>query len=357
MAKRNVDVLIIGQGLAGSLLAWELQRRGRSVVVVDDDHASSSSRAAAGLVNAIVGTRLVKTEDAELLVPAARALYRKLEAAFDRRFFHERPMLRLFRTDQERARWEERRQDPEYRAWINESWPIGEPPAAVHAPLGGFVQHRTGFLDTNALLDTLRDHLDQQQNRIVARIDPAAVTPVGDEVQWQAITARCAIFCEGYRLRDNPWFDWLPMKPIKGEILTLHSRKPLPRAIINAGKWIVPFEDELFRLGATYDHDRLDTLPTHEAREQLLAALPALLQQPPACEVVAHRVGIRPRSGDRRPLLGFHPHHAGLGVFNGFGSHGALLIPWYASRMADRIDGINTIPASADIRRFALPGA
>ena len=38
----EIDALIVGQGLAGSLLAWEWQELGGSVVVVDDGHRRTS---------------------------------------------------------------------------------------------------------------------------------------------------------------------------------------------------------------------------------------------------------------------------------------------------------------------------
>ena len=55
----KVDYLIIGQGLAGSLLAWELIQRRCSVVVVDNGN-ENASQIAAGLINPITGMRFVK---------------------------------------------------------------------------------------------------------------------------------------------------------------------------------------------------------------------------------------------------------------------------------------------------------
>ena len=46
MSASTLDCLIIGQGLAGSLLAWTLLRRGDRVALIDDGHRSSASLAA-----------------------------------------------------------------------------------------------------------------------------------------------------------------------------------------------------------------------------------------------------------------------------------------------------------------------
>ncbi len=54
------DFLIVGQGLAGSLLAWELMQRGAKVLIVDNG-MPNASQVAAGLINPITGMRFAKT--------------------------------------------------------------------------------------------------------------------------------------------------------------------------------------------------------------------------------------------------------------------------------------------------------
>jgi len=53
-----VDFLIVGQGLAGSLMAWELMQRGKTVLIVDNG-LENASRVAAGLINPVTGMRFV----------------------------------------------------------------------------------------------------------------------------------------------------------------------------------------------------------------------------------------------------------------------------------------------------------
>ena len=69
----QVDFLIVGQGLAGSLLAKELRRRGRSVHVVDDGWKSASSQVAAGLMTPLTGRRFTLTKDYPALFASAQA--------------------------------------------------------------------------------------------------------------------------------------------------------------------------------------------------------------------------------------------------------------------------------------------
>ena len=54
------DFLIIGQGIAGTLLAEELLANQQSVFIIDKYHPNSSSNIATGIVNTITGRKLVQ---------------------------------------------------------------------------------------------------------------------------------------------------------------------------------------------------------------------------------------------------------------------------------------------------------
>ena len=94
----QVDFLIVGQGLAGSLLAQELLRRGRSVHVVDDRWKSSSSQVAAGLMTPLTGRRFTLTKEYPALFAAASE---RLTALGVFRAFQ---VYRMFVDDEQRAK-------------------------------------------------------------------------------------------------------------------------------------------------------------------------------------------------------------------------------------------------------------
>ncbi len=349
IATREVDVLMVGQGLAGSLLALELLERGLEVVVVDDRHRTASSRAAAGLINPVTGQRLVKAPGTEASLAAAQRRYGDLQRSWGRQLLFPAPMYRLFRSPKEREAFGTRLADPAYAGYLQASEGASAP-AGVHAPLGGFRQHHTGYLDTLALLTQTRRRLADAGRLIEAPFEPAALQLSPGTLHWRHIAARRLIFCEGYRLRDNPWFDWLPLQPAKGEILAVRLSPPGPEVIVNAGKWLMPRADGSYRAGATYDRERLDEAVTAEGAGEILAALAALLPGH-HIEVTGQAAGVRPGTRDKRPFLGFHPEAPRLGVFNGFGSKGSLLIPWHAARLAEALCDGAPLPPEVDIRR------
>jgi len=347
----DIDTLIIGQGLAGSLLAWELSHRGERLLVVDDEHASAASTAAAGLINPVTGQRIVKTVGVDACLPLAHERYRALEGILGRRLLVEKPMWRLFRSEKEQAAWRKRMVDPDYTDYLGELLDHRELEPPFIAPLGGFTQLQTGYLDTNALLEGIREYLLETGRYRPQHIDYNILQLEEEGVLFDGIRCGRVIFCEGYKAMHNPWFNWLPFAPAKGEILSLRIEQPLPDVMINAGRWLMPRVNGEHRLGATYEHEQLDELPTDQGREELLASLPEILAEPGAYKVVGHQAGVRPATTDRQPFIGLHPRYPQLGIFNGFGSKGSLLIPWHAEVFADALLCNCPLPSECDIRR------
>jgi len=54
--------LILGQGLAGTAIAWRLWERGLPFLIVDRDEPVTSSKIAAGLLTPITGMRMSLNE-------------------------------------------------------------------------------------------------------------------------------------------------------------------------------------------------------------------------------------------------------------------------------------------------------
>ncbi|MCW9089535.1 MAG: FAD-binding oxidoreductase [Gammaproteobacteria bacterium] len=351
MAHPDIDTLIIGQGLAGSLLAWELAHHNERILVIDEEHAGAASTAAAGLINPVTGQRLVKDAGVDDYLPLAHQRYRALEKLLGRRLLVEKPMWRLLRNEKERQVWQTRSEDAGYRDYLGE-WLESEqlqPPFV--APLGGFVQHRTAYLNINALLEGVRDYLVETGRYRPQRFDYDALVLEDEQVRFDGIRCGRVIFCEGYRAIHNPWFNWLPFTPAKGEILSLRFEQKLPDVMINAERWLIPRGNGEYRLGATYEHQQLEEGVTAAARQTLLDALPRILVEPHPYRVTGQQAGVRPATTDRQPFIGMHPRWPQLGIFNGFGSKGSMLIPWHATAFADALHCDCPLPIGCDIRR------
>jgi glycine/D-amino acid oxidase-like deaminating enzyme len=345
----NTDFLIIGQGLAGSLLAWELIQRGRKVVIIDNGR-ENASQVAAGLINPVTGLRLVKSIDADRLLPAAKRYYSNLSGFFHQPFYIEKAMLRLFRSEAEVKHGWKRLDDPAYENYLGAIARPGTPLPSLETPFGFMAQKQTGYLLTRPFLRCLKEFFIASGCYRLAEFDDRDIQ-LEPSLRWQDISARQIIFCAGHHASRDSWFSWLPFQPAKGEILTLSHTDQLPDKILNYGNWLIPLSDSQIRTGATFERDTLNTGVTDTARSALLAALQQLA---PALKttLINQQAGIRPCTRDRHPFIGHHPRHPRIAIFNGFGAKGSLQIPWYSQRFADCLLNNTPLPLSCDIQRY-----
>lgn len=350
MTPSRPEFLLVGQGLAGSCLALALQRRGRRVLVVDAGRAHAASTVAAGLINPLAGIRFNAAPGTDQWLAAAQTLYDDLGREFGRPFYHRLPMLRLFRTEQQ-VRFFTRRQALPADPYVAHRLASQDVPAGIRAPLGGFLQRQTGYLELPALLTALEGRFRAGGAYLAGRIDWQGVDVARDGVCAAGVAADHLVVCTGAQLADTRWFADLPLAPEKGEVLELASPRTLTDAIVNRGHWLVPLAGGGYRFGATHEHDYADAAPSTAGRAALTAALEAMLSRTEDIEVRSHTAGIRPSTRDRHPLIGTHPACPRLHLFNGFGGRGCLKVPWYAERFADYLTGRGAVPAEADIVR------
>jgi len=345
----NIDYLIIGQGLAGSLLAWELIQRGCKVVIVDNGRGNAS-QVAAGLINPITGMRFVKSADVDTLLPAAKHRYSQLADFFQQEFYAEKPMLRLFRSENELNNAGKRLGNPEYQAYLGDTQPPGEAIDNLATPFGFLEQKQTGYLLTQPLLSCLKTFFIAQDSYRQADFDYRDIQ-LKPSLRWKDISPKQIIFCEGYQATQNPWFSYLPFQPVKGEILTLEHQTELPDKIINCGNWLIPLNDHRIRIGATFDRENLDTQTTEQGKNDLLNALSQVAPGLTQATLINHQANVRPCTLDRQPFIGLHPRQPQLAIFNGFGAKGSLQIPWYSEHFVDILLNSSPLHYSCNIQR------
>ena len=351
----HYDYLIIGQGLAGSLLAWRLAQRNIRVLVLDDGHRTASSMVAAGLINPMAGMRFNHSPFVQEWLQSVEQTYGELAELSGQAFLQWLDMLRLFRSPEQQRFFERQKDRKETGNLLGNRLDRDDFPQPVQAPWGGFEQRHTGWVRLPGLLSFMAGWLEERDMLRKASVTWDELEPHDGKIRWKDVRANHVIFCDGYRSMHNPWFDWLPFAPDQGEILTLKrvTNQALPDRIINAATWLLPVDNGHYRLGATHYHDRQDNLPTDAGREKLLEGMQQLLLHPEALEMVSNEAGVRPATADRQPFIGTHPELGQVHMFNGFGAHGSLTIPWYTRQMVDWLLLGKALPPNADIRRHA----
>lgn len=341
------DHLIIGQGIAGSVLALTLLKRGKNILVIDDDHTSHSSLVAAGLVNPVVPKRLTPTWKAAELIPFARIFYREAEQLLNTSFYHDREMVKPFGDENEKQFWQ-KQASGEMREYLSDE---------VTEFLPGFFYNEQGCgrikqvanLDTAAFLKAVKDHLVSKKAFMLDEFDHGQLS-ISNGVSYKGISSKHITFCEGYRATANPYFHGLPFGLTKGEVLTVKIKDLDMRTVVNKGVFVLPIENELFRVGATYRWNNMNEEATDDARAELLQKLEKILKVP--YEIIDQKAGVRPTVKDRRPLIGVHPEHPFVSIFNGLGSKGVMIAPYYALHFTDHLDHNIPLDPEVDIARF-----
>jgi glycine oxidase len=341
------DTIIIGQGLAGTTLAWRLMDAGQRVLVMDAEEPVTSSKIAAGLITPITGQRLALSWRVDDMLPEARAFYASVEKRTGQAFFHARTATRLFQSDVERELWAKRGQKNAFQSHLAAEQPNPLLDASVGDASGGGFDMQTAQLDVAAYLAASRAHFNYVSSTLDWHRD---VTFAADHVSVHGRRAQRVISCEGFAATRNPYFAWVPFKGAKGDILTVRFHAPFPQQCLHRGIWIVPAgEPDTFRIGSTYDWENLDGVPSEAARTDIESKLRALIHVP--YTVLDHQAAVRPIIRESKAMLGMHPAHDRLGFFNGLGSKGSLHAPWFAKCLANFLVNETPIPAEFDVRK------
>jgi glycine oxidase len=353
--KRNnldTDFIIVGQGIAGSILSLSLIKAGYSVAVINQPNLSSSSKVAGGIWNPIVFKRLTKSWMADDLVPELISFYTYWEQQFNTSLICNREIIKPFTEEQEKNLWIKKSADKDienvfldketYENYqLDENYQVKSYSKVLHA----------GNLDVPKFLECTKQYINQSHTFIEEEFDHNQLDVSAAKVSYKSISAKQIIFCEGYLISKNPYFNWIPMKPAKGETLTIESKHiNLNTDIFNKGFFIMPIGNHLFKVGATYEWNDLNDLPTEKAKQELITKINAVVSSP--YKIISHEAGVRPSVIDRRPVIGPHPVYKHIYVFNGLGTKAVMIAPYFAKQFVDYLQNKANIDADVNSNRF-----
>jgi glycine/D-amino acid oxidase-like deaminating enzyme len=348
---QKVDYIIVGQGLAGTLLGHFLEEAGQRVLLIDPNHQGAASCVAAGIINPITGRRYVKSWKIDDLFPFATTTYQRIEQQLDISFFHPSSVLRTLFNHRELHDWEERQLSEHYQKYMPEQVDIGSyEEHTIPAYAYGEV-HPAAQVEVEKLVKAYRQFWEKSSQIFSESFDFEQLQLTDTQVQYKNITAKTVIFCEGAKAKQNPFFNYLPFKGNKGEALIVRIPKVNFQKLLKQRVFIVPLsEKDTYWIGATNEHQHENDLPSESGKTYMLDRLRDVLKVP--FEVVQHKAAIRPTVRDRRPFLGRHPAYEQLAIFNGLGTKGASLGPYFAHQMTQLLL-TNTAPSpEVDIQRF-----
>ncbi len=343
-----IDYLVVGLGLAGVSFCERLALNEKSYKVVSD-RSQSSSLVAGGLYNPVVLKRFTLAWNADGQLEKAIPFYKRLEGKFGTQLDYKVPVFRKFASVEEQNMWFEATDKKKLGKFLDGAV-IENTYEGIDAPYGyGQVLH-TGRIDVNTLVSLYGADLLQKEKLLEETFDFDQLQVHTDTIRYKEITARKIVFAEGFGLKNNPYFNYLPLQGNKGELLTIKAPALKLDTIIKSSVFIIPLGKDLYRVGATYERSDKSNEPTQKARQELQTKLHTFLK----CdyEIVGQEAGIRPTVADRRPLVGVHPNYGHLYVLNGFGSRGVLIAPTVSEQLYRHIEHGETLPPEIDVHRF-----
>jgi glycine/D-amino acid oxidase-like deaminating enzyme len=351
MSNREYDYLLVGQGIAGTCMAWHLIEAGKKVLIVDDPGRPSASQVAAGIFNPLTGRKLVKTWMADFLFPYALDFYSRLEVRLNAKLVHTCPIYRPYRSEEERKNYQRYSSNPDILKYIDQSVGKQQIIIGLNDPYGGLVVTGSGWVDLNMLIQTSRAVFMEKSQFVSSGFESSELIIKEQSVEWKEYKAGKIIFCQGVDARDDSLFGWLPFNPVKGQILDVTFNEYSASQIVNQGIFILPFPDqERYRVGATYSWHDLNWETSADGLQYLEAKLRPLVKGNYTLQ--AQRAGIRPSSKDRRPFVGLHPKYSHIGVFNGLGTKGVTLAPYFANEFVQYLEKGKELNPHVNIDRY-----
>jgi glycine/D-amino acid oxidase-like deaminating enzyme len=343
----QVDYIIVGQGISGTLLSWNLLKAGKSFIVVDNGNPFSSSRVASGLINPVTGKRHVKSWLYDSLIPVALDTYHELANELDVDLLKPCDILQFHTSPEERDIFHEKAAVIEHHLSVSagSDW---QDLFQVYLGVGAI--HPCWLIDGDSLLGKWRELLEASDFLLQEefRLDNCSIS--NEQIIYGDVKASKIIFCDGTATAYNPYFSLLPFSINKGEVII--ARIPdLPREDVYKQQLkIVPWKDDLFWIGSSFEWKYDQVSPTEKFRAQAEYVLKNWLKLP--YEIVDQFASERPSTVDYKPFVGLHPVHPAVGILNGMGTKGYSQAPFFAKQLADLLVHGTEVMPDVSIHRY-----
>jgi len=341
------DFLIIGQGLAGSILGYYLHKKNLKFFVINKESSSSPSKVASGVYNPISLRRLSLIWKVEEQLCELNKFIKNFEKDFNVSIYQDIKVHRRFSDIYEQNKWLEFSSKPLFKDFLGEIEELFED--NIDTPFNIAPVNESGRLLVSKLLSTFKKKIKNQQIILNKKFDFDKLVITRSKVFYENITARNIVFCEGPLVIHNPFFNYLPFALTKGELLEIKSELNLDK-IINSHIFILPKGNNKYIIGSTYNWSQKDYLPTEKAKNELIERFIKISN----CkfEIIKHKASIRPTTIDRRPMIGWHHKYKNVAIFNGLGSKGVIMAPYLAKMFCDNYLENSFLDNEANITRF-----
>ena len=345
----QVDYIVVGLGLAGMAFSEELRRNNKTFAIFEDK-SQNSSLVAGGMYNPVILKRFTPVWNGAEQIDSALPFYDSLEKLFKKKYHFNLPIYRVFKSIEEQNNWFVACDKPLLKNYmvpqVNHKNIKG-----VYSDFGFGELTNTGRIDTNSLLNDYQEFLIEKKQLINEPFEYTKLINKEDGFSYNGITSNKIVFCEGFGLKKNPFFNHLPMQEVKGELLVIHAPHLNMEVLIKAAVFVMPLGNNYYKIGATFNWKDKTKLPTSEGKNELIDKLNLVISVP--YKIVDHLAGIRPTIKDRRPIAGRHSKFKNMAILNGLGTRGVMIAPILAKQLYGHLENDEALTKEVSIHRFS----
>ncbi len=357
---RAVDVAVIGGGVMGCAIAWQLANRGVSCALVErDTFGIGASGATAGVIGPLWH---LDPQQQDLFALGMRSLElfpqwaAQLADVGVNPEFQQNGLLRLAFTEYDVEElmasfvWQSLL-DLGVQMLDREEVLGHEPDTSPHV-LAGVFSPSEGCVRGQRFCDSLAHAAGRLGARLLERTEVAGLVHDGDritgvETTAGAIAAGQVVLAAGFGTGiAGRWtapggpLD-LPVRGVKGQRILLRSPGFMPRTPVrNSSVYVLPRLDGNILVAATREEGRTDHTVTAEGVTTLVEGAIVSFPMLAEAEFVAGRAGVRPATPDGLPIIGPADGVEGLTVVSGHDAVGIMLSPGTAELVVNYlVDG------------------
>jgi glycine oxidase len=363
--KSDGDVVVIGAGLIGLAIAFELAERGATVAVFDrSEPVRAASWAGAGMLapyteritnDALLALCAASLHEYSLFVERVRNAsgvdaHLRLDGVFYAAFKHDGLEALTRHAEELQARGVECAMLDRAAALTAEPW------LGAHL-LGGLLKQGEGYVDNRRLGRGLvaacqaRGIRIERSGTTVVECDTRRALGVRTDQGFVAagtVVNACGAWAA--QLGNVPLSCVPRVEPVKGQMIALSVPVGfVRRATWVPGAYLVPREDGRLLIGATVEASGFDQRVTAHGIAELLQAALGAAPSLAGFTMTESWAGLRPGTPDGLPILGATPTD-GFFLATGHYRNGILLAPATARLIADAVEGRDPV----ELRAFSL---
>jgi glycine oxidase len=346
---RPPDIVVVGAGIVGCAVAYELARRGAAVSILDDRPVGAGATQASG---GMLAPYSEAAEGGSLLDLGIRSLelfdrfVRAVEDDSGMRVGYERSgTLHVARREESIEELTALHRAIASHGTV--SHPLTPAEARSYEPQIAADQFGALLIPAQGLvsaLDLTCALAEAAMRRGARRTEPAVarrISPRADGVTIETtsgvIEAGAAVLAAGAWSGqiDVAGVTHVPVRPVRGQLLHLGWKgSPLARITWDERCYLVPWRDGTLLVGATVEDAGFEEKTTAAGVRDLLDAACALVPHALTADLISMRAGLRPASPDPLPIIGWSHAVPRLMYATGHYRNGVLLAPLTAALVA-----------------------